>query len=391
MMNMNANAMPQQPPPPPMNDFRRDGGGVVGANNTNYQNPNYHYSNYRYPTNQYMNQNGNYPMNNVNEMNYYPVNNMNRMNYPMNNMDYPVNRNFRANNYRNNNNNYQRNNNFQRNDGMNQDYRIFRNRNRRNSPYNRNTRGNNQNSRSRTRAGYSFGRQPRPRQQNQPRPQQQQNQRGPRILRLNDFMPSALRDDSADVNPRSTITTAPNTRSSTPVDALPQRRIFVTTATTTNETQPFEVNEQPAEAPEQPNNRATTSSSSFRRRQQRRRQRQYRETVDTTNRFNAFSEEAGQSDLEEQGDLEPNNVQTKMKPSQNKNKKKKQRLYLEHNRIMSYLQKSSTNASSSRGNQAYVLASAPVYDEWVRNNYELQVWQAYLKMGTEQKHWAKEG
>ena len=28
--------------------------------------------------------------------------------------------------------------------------------------------------------------------------------------------------------------------------------------------------------------------------------------------------------------------------------------------------------------------------DWVRNNYELQVWQAYLEMGIEQKHWDKE-
>ncbi|CAF1687840.1 unnamed protein product, partial [Adineta ricciae] len=34
--------------------------------------------------------------------------------------------------------------------------------------------------------------------------------------------------------------------------------------------------------------------------------------------------------------------------------------------------------------------TTPIYDEWVRNNYELQVWQAYLKMGNENRHWAKE-
>ncbi|CAF4234400.1 unnamed protein product, partial [Rotaria sp. Silwood2] len=52
--------------------------------------------------------------------------------------------------------------------------------------------------------------------------------------------------------------------------------------------------------------------------------------------------------------------------------------------------KNSKNAISGRGNQAYLLASALSYDDWVRNNHELQVWQAYLKMGTEQKHWVKE-
>ena len=37
-----------------------------------------------------------------------------------------------------------------------------------------------------------------------------------------------------------------------------------------------------------------------------------------------------------------------------------------------------------------MLATGPIYDQWVRDNYEMQVWQTYLKMGTEQKHWAKE-
>ncbi|CAF5216877.1 unnamed protein product, partial [Rotaria magnacalcarata] len=50
----------------------------------------------------------------------------------------------------------------------------------------------------------------------------------------------------------------------------------------------------------------------------------------------------------------------------------------------------SKKAISGRGNQAYALASAPIYDEWVRNNYEVQVWQSYLKLATEKKHWAKE-
>ena len=52
--------------------------------------------------------------------------------------------------------------------------------------------------------------------------------------------------------------------------------------------------------------------------------------------------------------------------------------------------KSSKSATSGRGNQACVIATAPIYDQWVRDNYEMQVWQAYLKMGAEQKHWAKE-
>ncbi|CAF3480210.1 unnamed protein product [Rotaria sp. Silwood1] len=74
----------------------------------------------------------------------------------------------------------------------------------------------------------------------------------------------------------------------------------------------------------------------------------------------------------------------------NNNKKHKRRIYLESNRIMRYMQDNSSVIVGDRGNQAYILVTAPMYDEWVRNNYELQVWQTYLKMGTQDKHWAKE-
>jgi hypothetical protein len=70
--------------------------------------------------------------------------------------------------------------------------------------------------------------------------------------------------------------------------------------------------------------------------------------------------------------------------------KKKQRHYLESNILMRYMQDNAALAISGRGNQAYALASASYYDDWVRANYELQIWQAYLKMGSEKKHWAKE-
>ncbi|CAF4400521.1 unnamed protein product, partial [Rotaria magnacalcarata] len=63
-------------------------------------------------------------------------------------------------------------------------------------------------------------------------------------------------------------------------------------------------------------------------------------------------------------------------------KKKKTRLYLESNRMLRWFEdnsKNSKNSASGRGNQAYLLATAPIYDDWVRNNYELQVWQTYLK------------
>ncbi|CAF4549944.1 unnamed protein product, partial [Rotaria magnacalcarata] len=54
------------------------------------------------------------------------------------------------------------------------------------------------------------------------------------------------------------------------------------------------------------------------------------------------------------------------------------------------MQDNATAIISSRENQAYILAATTIYDEWVRNNYDLQVWQNYLKVNTDGKHWSKE-
>ncbi|CAF4700914.1 unnamed protein product [Rotaria sp. Silwood2] len=64
-----------------------------------------------------------------------------------------------------------------------------------------------------------------------------------------------------------------------------------------------------------------------------------------------------------------NNQETKQ---QKITKKQRQRVYLEPNRIMHYMQDNAATIISSRGNQAYILATATIYDEWVRNNYDLQ-------------------
>ncbi|CAF1501807.1 unnamed protein product [Adineta ricciae] len=53
-------------------------------------------------------------------------------------------------------------------------------------------------------------------------------------------------------------------------------------------------------------------------------------------------------------------------------KKKRIRLYFQTNRILKWFEDNSKSSISGRGNQAYVLATTPIYDEWVRNNYELQ-------------------
>ncbi|CAF5177426.1 unnamed protein product, partial [Rotaria magnacalcarata] len=47
------------------------------------------------------------------------------------------------------------------------------------------------------------------------------------------------------------------------------------------------------------------------------------------------------------------------------------------------MQDNATAIISSRENQAYILAATTIYDKWVRNNYDLQVWQNYLKVNTD--------
>ncbi|CAF1552774.1 unnamed protein product, partial [Rotaria sordida] len=156
-----------------------------------------------------------------------------------------------------------------------------------------------------------------------------------------------------------------------------------------NTTQPFVVNQNEQEN-EQQNRRQQYTSAPFRRRQRRNRQQQYRQNeFVNNNRFAIFADENNNDQIEiDLINEEPINI--------NKNKKKnskKTRLYLEPNRMLRWFEdkiSSKNQPLNSRGNQAFLLAAAPIYDEWVRNNYELQVWQTYLKMGTEQKHWAKE-
>jgi hypothetical protein len=245
--------------------------------------------------------------------------------------------------------------------------------------------------------------------QNRPRSHSGQQRSGPRQIRLNDFMPSQLRNVSPSIPNLPTdfnlLNNGPTTNNGPPIpvpsNALPQRANFQTqTITTNNTTQPFNIND-PTQQQQQSNNgqnqrQQATTTAGYRRRNRRNRQQQYRQNpVNNNNRFAAAGSAAfdqGEStDLEsnydDQNDAVPLNNDQQI---QKQNKKKKQRLYLEPSRIMRYMQDNSSTTISGRGNQAFVLATTSIYDEWVRHNYELQVWQTYLKMGTENKHWAKE-
>ncbi|CAF2046105.1 unnamed protein product [Rotaria magnacalcarata] len=264
-------------------------------------------------------------------------------------------------------------------------------------------------------------------QQEQRQPQQRQRRRnGPRQLQSNDFMPPQLRDKSpanipnlpVDFNLTIFNTTATNTRSNIPMDALPQRSISTTQAIrTTNDTaQSFNVyddlnenvNRQQPKQKKKKNNQlecqtTTMTTASYRRRQRRIRQQQYHNTNDRNdenfNRFSALEQNDASIDIEsnyDEGDDETidgssriednmtdysekeqmnkknikNKNDRKNKKKNDKNNKLRRRIYLETNRIMRYMQDNATVIASGRGNQAYILAAAPIYDEWIRNNYE---------------------
>ncbi|CAF4303449.1 unnamed protein product, partial [Rotaria sordida] len=150
----------------------------------------------------------------------------------------------------------------------------------------------------------------------------QQRRRGPRQLKLNDFMPPQLRDPSPDTRNLPSDFNLATTTNNIPVDALPQSEIF-----RNNTTQPFVVNQNEQENQQQ-NRRQQYTSAPFRRRQRRNRQQQYRQNeFVNNNRFAIFTDENNNDPIEiDLIDEEPINI--------NKNKKKnskKTRLYLEPN------------------------------------------------------------
>jgi hypothetical protein len=353
--NNNNNELSLRPTTSPMEDYsnnqrRRGGGGFYRGNRNNYQNRNYNgnrnNNNFYHRNNTFYNQNF--------QRRYNRTNDDNRRDYEYDN----------------------------------QNYRRINGRQPLRNRFNEDRRAGGSRSRERP-------------QQRKKRPQQ---------LRLNDFMPPHLRDVSpsnisnlpSDFN----LNSVTNTRPTTPENGLPQRRIFSTQTITTNDTtQPFDVHHDSNNNLNQEQERkttTTTTTASYRRRQRRIRQEQYRNIGNNYhdnnyNRFGVLEDEDPNTDVESnyENDAVPssdnNNNQKKKKTDFKQNlNKKKQKIYLEPNRILRYMQDHASNIIGARGNQAYVLASTPVYDEWVRNNYDLQIWQTYLKMGTQDKHWAKE-
>ncbi|CAF4522755.1 unnamed protein product, partial [Rotaria sp. Silwood2] len=352
--NNNNNEIPLQDPnaPPRLPRYIRRRGGVLGRNND------YDYigrNNYTRRNNYVERNNNNY----YREGNPFYYRNRGNQFYNQNYRRYPrnfYNRNFYNQNYRNRGNQF-----------YNQNYRRYpRNYYPRNNFYNRNNRIPRQNFNPYYRGRYGFVNPGQERQERLVQPVRSPSRRrlsnrprrqGPRQIRLNDFMPTELREPSPQLPPDfniATTTALAITNTNAPPDALPQRERFVRN----NTTQPFTVSGS-NQNQQQQQQRQRKTTSSFRRRQRR------------NNRFAMLADENDNlSDVEAEvkDDSKPLNTNKKLRKV--KNSKKTSR-YLEPTRILKWLEdhsRSSKNAISSRGNQAYVLASASSYDNWVRNN-----------------------
>ncbi|CAF3088060.1 unnamed protein product, partial [Rotaria sp. Silwood2] len=247
----------------------------------------------------------------------------------------------RGNDYVGRNNNYNRGNRFYNRNFYNQNYQ----RNRRNF-YNRNYRNRNyriprQNSNLYDRGGYGFvspgqGQEQTVRPPGRRRLGNGPRRQGPRQIRLNDFMPTELREPSPNLPPDFNIatTTAPAiTNVNAPSDALPQRERFVQN----NTTQPFTVtgNNQNKQLQQQPNQRQRKTTSSFRRRQRR------------NNRFAMLADENDNlSDVEAEVKDDSMPLNTNKKLRKVKNSKKTSR-YLEPTRILKWLEDHSRSSKNA--------------------------------------------
>ncbi|CAF4472103.1 unnamed protein product, partial [Rotaria sp. Silwood2] len=206
--------------------------------------------------------------------------------------------------------------------------------------------------------------------------------RGPRQMRLGDFIPEQLRtttatptDDNRNLPAQfnidgATTATTTTTTINTPMDALPERERFIR-AGINNATQPFVVNENNDDRRQQQQRRQNPSTtSSFRRRQRRLQQQQYRQVSTTNNRFSALvDEDDNTNDNNDQNDVEVDDNIPVSSIRNNKKKTKKIKAYLEPNRILKWFDENSRGSKSmitSRGNQGYIFATASLYDNWVR-------------------------
>ncbi|CAF3147175.1 unnamed protein product [Rotaria sp. Silwood2] len=339
----------------------------------------------------------NYRPNNYRPNNYRP-NNYRPNNYRPNN--YRQN-NYRANNYRPNN---YRPNNYRPNNYHSNHRNTYYNSNYRRQQYNRNNyqprRFYRSNSRYRNRSNIRYRNRSNSRYRNR---YNQRQRNGPRPRVLGNFIPqnyenlgtqlanNAMVDDIATIN------------------ALPQRQQFTATTTTTdnnnnnnNNTQPFTVyntndNQNQQNQQYRQNQRNEQTTSTYRRRQRRNQQSNYQDNLISNNRYAALAEDDATDvesnvDNNDNNEILPINTRNNNKKRTQKRNKNVKRTYLNENRIFaSYSNNEAVKQIlDSSGNQAYIFKSAHFYDELIRADYEKQLWNNYLKLGTIKNYWAKE-
>jgi len=227
-------------------------------------------------------------------------------------------------------------------------------------------------------------------------------------------MPREVRERSTSIAPslrssfnlsNSDNTGNTNTRSNTPINIFtqPSTNDDVTRAhTTNNTTQPFlvdcdndcdndNINDTNIGGINRNNQQQQQHTTTTYRRRQRRTQPQLQQQYGSKhrNRFEVLNQ-----DYNFTGN-EPDNIYWNTSPicnNNNSSKQSKQKVptYLQSTKILRYMHDNANPIVKSRGNQAYTIAATSIYDTWVRDNYELQVWQEYLKMGTHNKHWCKD-
>ncbi|UJR18806.1 hypothetical protein I4U23_005712 [Adineta vaga] len=164
-----------------------------------------------------------------------------------------------------------------------------------------------------------------------------------------------------------------------------------------NTTQPFIVQNQPPPQQQQKQHKSTTSS--FRRQKKRNHQQQrsnqQHNNIITNNRFDPLVID---NDDDNNDNNQDNQQQQQMPNNRTNKKKKKTRYYLLHNKLINYFNNNTSNYihkllqdnRTCDGTKQFLYETAPIYDEQIRAEYELEVWKYYLELGEEKDFWTKE-
>lgn len=208
--------------------------------------------------------------------------------------------------------------------------------------------------------------------------------RRPRPVTLGDYYYPQQQQNS----PSPPMTTNDNSSSNT----LPQQQNL-------NSTQPFVV-QQSNDQNQQQQQQQRTTTSSFKRRQRRNQQFQNNNN-NNNNRFDILAND-NDDNINDQDQDEPIDQQHILSSlpimSNRKSKKTKFRYYLLQKKLLNHfitdvpneLFKLLQDKRASDGTKQFLYESAATYDEWIRAEYELDIWYHYEKLSNEKNFWPQE-